>query len=256
MPVSRPHQTPPVLKRLALAGLLTLSVGVGGAAPALPSPPPAKGGSELPLSLPARVAALLPQSGELGQLMRLGSRITTVDLQRAVTDAGGNAAALRSVMTAVAKGQVPTYDARLNISRETFGRYIAFQPVLEGTGKVMRLTVNQDPRRVTLGAMPGAASILRGLSFDLKTGELQVPEGFIFKPAAISAVTAKDRSIDIRGGVQWNLNGYDPITQNGIYGQLSLYQVGSGQALLTFERMNMVRGIPGQKSSVMLSYAR
>lgn len=256
MPAFRARLTPLFPKSLALCGLLTLGeVGVS-AAPQLPPPTPVKAGSELPAALPARVAALLPQAGEQGQIMRLGSRIATVDLQRAVTEAGGNAAALRSVMTAVAKGQVPTYDARLNISRETFGRYVAFQPVLEGTGKTMRLALTQDARRITLGAMPGTASILRGLSFDLRTGELQVPEGFTFRPQAIAAVTARDRSIDIRGGVQWNLHGYDPIAQNGIAGQLNLYQVGHSQVLLTFKRMNMVRGIPGQPSEVMVSYTR
>lgn len=210
----------------------------------------------LPGTIAARVAALLPASDTHAQVMKLGSQIATLNLQQRVTSMGGSPAALKTVLASAARGQVPTYDARLGISREEFGRYLAFQPVLLPTGKTLKLSLLRTGQRVTLLDQTSNPAVLRGLVFDLKTGEVQVPEGFTFRPTALPASTAKDRSIDLRGGVQWNMRGYDPISQNGIRGQLSLYQLGSGQVLLSYDRTNMLRGVPGERAELLITYPR
>lgn len=215
---------------LALLSALTVA---GTALPVASSPP-------LPLS---RLAGLLPAVGEVAQVMRLETRLTIVDLQQRVIEVGGSPDALRTVLASKARGELPVYDARLGISKEEFGRYLAFQPVPIPTGKTVKMPVIREPSRVTLGDAPGLNGLLRGLSFDLKTGDLRVPEGFTFRPTTVQASSAPDRTVDIRGGYQWNLRGHNPDTQNGIRGQFNLYQLGSGQIMLTYKRTSLVRGV-------------
>lgn len=214
----------------------------------IPQPP------AMPLNLGTqKLSALLPQPGQSAQVMKLGSRLAIVDLQKRVVDTGGSREALQKVLEQAAWGQVPSYDERLNISRAEFGKYLAFQPVLMPTGKSVKLNLSRDATRVTFGDV-GAGIPLRGLSFDLKSGELRVPEGFSFLPVPVAPNTAPDRSLDIRGGYQWNLRGYSAETQNGLSGQLSLYQLGNGQTLLAFKRTSMVRGAVNE-AEVLLMYS-
>ena len=237
-----------LLPLVALLGLGTAGLG-GPGNQALAS-------AESPAALATRVATLLPAAEQTAQLVNRGARIATVNLQQRVTSVGGSPAALRMVLASAARGQVPSYDARLGITREEFGRYLAFQPVLVPSGKSLKLPLLRTPQRLTFPEQPGVPALLRGLSFDLRSGEVEVPEGFTFKPVRVPASTASDRSIDLRGGVQWNLHGYDPISQNGIHGQLSLHQLGSNQVLLTYHRTNMLRGVPGEEAEILLTYFR
>ncbi len=219
-----------ILPALALLSALTVA---GSALPAQ---------SVAAVSL-SRLPGLLPGVGETAQVMRLETRLTVVDLQQRVIEVGGSPDALRAVLASTARGEVPVYDMRLGISKEEFGRYLAFQPVPAPTGKTVKMPVIREPTRVTLGDAPGLNGLLRGLSFDLKTGELRVPEGFSFKPTAVQVSSAPDRTVDIRGGYQWNLRGHNPDTQNGIRGQFNLYQLGSGQIMLTYKRTSLVKGV-------------
>lgn len=239
--------------------LLTLLTGLGSAGQhgAALLPAVGSGASEVSgLSVAARVVALLPRNESSAQVVSMGSQIATVNLQQRVTSVGGSPAALKTVLASIARGQQPSYDSRLGITRSEFTRYLAFQPTLVSSGKTVHLSLLRSAQRLTLLEMPGAAGILRGLSFNLKTGELQVPEGFTFSAVPLAASTAKDRSIDLRGGVCWMMRGYDPVSQNGIQGQLQLYQLGNDQTLLTYSRTSMLRGIPSEKAEVMLTYAR
>ncbi len=237
-----------LLPLVALLGLGTAGLGGPGTS--------ALASAELPAALAARVMALLPGPEQTVQVVKRGSRIATVNLQQHVTSVGGSPAALRTVLASAARGQVPSYDARLGITREQFGAYLAFQPVLVPSGKSLKLPLLRTSQRLTFPEQSSVPALLRGLSFDLRSGEVQVPEGFSFKPVRVSASTATDRSIDLRGGVQWKMHGYDPISQNGIHGQLSLHQLGSGQVLLTYQRTNMLRGVPGEEAEILLTYSR
>lgn len=232
----------------SLSPLAALVCGVS----AYASAPPA-----LPSGASAKLSALLPNSGQTVQIMKLESKLTIVNLQRKVLQAGGSPDALRIVMASLAKGEKPSYDARLNISKEEFAKYLAFQPVLAPTGKNMKLAVVRDSNRVTF-TDSDTNGVLRGLSFDLKSGELRVPEGFSFKALAVIPSTAPDRSIDIRSGFQWNLLGYSAETQSGIRGQVSLYQLGDGQAVLSYRRTSsLVHGVfNNNESEILVRYER
>lgn len=200
-------------------------------------------------NLGAQIAALLPARAQRVQLMELSSRLATVDLQQHVTNVGGSPEALKVVMASVARGVSPAYDKRLGISREDFGRYIAFQPMFLDTRRSIKLPCRRSRHRLNIGVVQGAGSVLSGLAFDFKTGELRVPEGFVAQaePIQVNMQLSEDDEdnkdrIHIERGYQWNLAAYDPESQNGIKGQLNLYLLKGEQVVLTYKRFNMLKG--------------
>lgn len=228
-----------------LGSLVTAQASVPGALP--PGTVPAG---------PVRLSGLLPASNQTAQVMRSGAKITIVNLQNRVVSLGGSREALQMVMAQVARGEMPSYDPRLGISKEEFTKYLAFQTTLESTGRSMKLAVSRDPARVLFSDV-AANGLLRGLSFDLRSGELRVPEGLTFRALSVDPSTAPDRSIDLRGGFQWNLKGYNAETQSGINGQLSLFQLGEGQSLLVYKRLSsLIHGTMNTTTSeIILRYS-
>lgn len=188
-----------------------------------------------------KVAQLLPTPNQLAQIMELGSQVAVVELSKHVQKAGGNPEVLRSVIASVSRG-APNYDARLGISREEFMRYVTFQPDIMPTGRRVRLPLRRLGNRLMIADVRGEAGILRGLSFNLITGELQVPEGVIVKPVPLYVNPKTDHSVNIQGGFKWNLSFYNANTQNGIKGQLGLYKVGDDQVILVYKRFSMIKG--------------
>ncbi|WP_245872806.1 hypothetical protein [Deinococcus planocerae] len=239
-----------VAPRLLLQPLLALAVTVTGTlALAGTASLPAPG------TWAAKLGALLPQPGQAVQLMEQRPRLTLVELQQRVTRVGGSPDALRAVMMSAAKGQKPTYDERLGLTREEFERYLVFQPVLATTGKVLKLPLTREGNRLRFGDAPGLGGVLRGLVLDLTTGELRTPEGFATKPRAILANTAPDRILDIRGGYEWVVKGNSPVTQNGVNGQLQLLQLTGGQVIFSYYRLSMLHGTI-QEGGVVFGYTR
>lgn len=230
---------------LAVAGLSLLPWACAAAPTALPA-------SALP-----RLTALLPGSGQTAQIMKMGSRLALVDLQRRVVNVGGSRQALQTVMASAARGEAPAYDPRLGLSREEFSRYVAFQPVLMGTGKFVKLAVVRDAFRLTFSDAP-ANSVLRGLSFDLRSGDLRVPEGFVFRGMQVIPSAAATRDIDIRSAFIWNVRAFNAEAQNGVHGQVSLYQLGDGQVLLGYHRLSsLVHGVfNNTESELIVKYTR
>lgn len=232
---------------LALFGFLT-----GGATlPAMQASLPPSAGSVTA----AHIASLLPQSGQVVQIMKLGSRLTVVDLQERVMAAGGSREALQKVLAVISGGGVPTYDERLGITRAEFRKYIAFQPILVGTGKVLKIPLTNDGTRLTFGDAPGLNGLFKGVSFDLKTGDLRVPEGFVARPQAVNPSSAPDRTVDIRGGFLWNLKAYNASTRSGINGQMQLFQLASGQVILGYRRTSILKDVVNE-GELLLSYQR
>lgn len=203
----------------------------------------------------AKLAGLLPQPGQVVQLLGQRPSLTLVELQRQVTRAGGSPDALRAVMVSAAKGQKPSYDERLGISRVEFERYLVFQPVLVPTGKSVKLPLTREGTRLRFGDVPGLGGVLRGLVLDLATGELRTPEGFATKPRPVPASNAPDRTLDIRGGLEWAVKGNSPVTQNGVNGQLQLLQLAGGQVIFSYYRLSMLHGTINE-GGVTLSYTR
>lgn len=238
----------PLLTLLALTGG-AVSGGLAASSPARPS---------LPTGLPGKLAALLPQPGQVAQLMEQRSaRVVSLELQQRVALANGSREALFALLASAARGEPLKYDQRLGITQEEFQRYtryMVFQPTLVPTGKSVRLNLNRDGTLLKFGEAAGLPGLLRGVVIDLNSGELRTPEGFSAKPRTVAASTAPDRSIDIRGGLEWNVRGNNPVTQNGINGQMQLLQLPE-KVVLIYTRFSMLKGRTSE-GTVILGYTR
>jgi hypothetical protein len=173
-----------------------------------------------------------------------------------VTNVGGSPDALRTVIVNVSQGKAPVYDARLGITQDEFKRYLVFQQSLAPSGKSLKLPLTRDTSRLTFGDAVGMKGILKGVTIDLKTGELRVPEGFSTRPSAVtpSASPSADR-LDVKLGYQWNVRANDPVTQNGINGELTLLMLSNGQIILSYNRLSMLRGRIDE-GELILGYTR
>ncbi|WP_245558009.1 hypothetical protein [Deinococcus apachensis] len=240
-----------LLTLITLGGAAVTGRPVEAAGTTIPSLP------ALPAAWQAKLAGLAPKPGQVVQLMEQRPSLALVGLQQRVTIAGGSREALSAVMASVQKGDRPAYDERLNISREEFQQYLVFQPVLTPSGRSLKLPVTREGNRLKFGDVPGLRGVLRGLTLDLVTGELRTPEGFTGKPRLVTASTAPDRSIDIRGGFVWSVKGTNPATQNALDGQLQLLQLPGSQVILSYSRTSILHGrISEGDGPVILRYSR
>jgi len=214
-----------------------------------------QGSTPLPAGWQAKLAALLPQAGQTTQILERRSSLSLFELQRRVTNVGGSPDALRTVIVTVSQGKAPVYDARLGITQDEFKRYLVFQQSLAPSGKTLKLPVTRDNVRLTFGDTAGMNGVLRGVSIDLKTGELRVPEGFSTRPSAVMPSTNPDRTLDVKLGYQWRVRANDPVTQNGVNGELTLLLLNSGQIILSYNRLSMLRGRIDE-GELILGYTR
>lgn len=213
-----------------LLGLLWVAQGSG---VSTPTPP-------LPVGWQGKLASLLPETGENAALLQWRPSLSTVQLQIMVARAGGSPEALQQVIISASKGIRAPYDARLGITEEQYRNYLVFQSSLTPTGKTLKLPVLRDTTHLTFGDAPLLNGVLKGLTIDLKTGELHVPEGYSARPVALVGSTAPDRSMDVKTGFQWTVQGSNATVGNGIRGTLMLLHLGSGQVVLIYKRTSML----------------
>ncbi|UQN07305.1 hypothetical protein [Deinococcus sp. QL22] len=214
-----------------------------------------QGSTPLPAGWQAKLASLLPQAGQATQILERRSSLSLFELQRRVTNVGGSPDALRTVIVTVSQGKAPAYDARLGITQDEFKRYLVFQQSLAPSGKSLKLPVTRDNGRLTFGDTAGMNGVLRGVSIDLKTGELRVREGFSARPNAVTPSSSSADRLDVKLGYQWNLRANDPVTQNGIRGQFTLLLLNSGQIILSYDRFSMFKGSLNE-GELILGYTR
>ncbi|MBB5234380.1 hypothetical protein [Deinococcus budaensis] len=229
----------------ALSGAALMSASVR-AAPSIPA---------LPAGWPSRMAAMLPQPGQSVQPMEWRSSGLTVELPQRVAQLGGDREALRAALTKVARGELPEYDQRLGISRAEFDSYLVFQSSLAPVGKRLKLPLTREGNRLKFGDASGLGGVLRGLVLDLTTGELRTPEGFGGRPQPFTPLTDQERRLAVRSGLEWNIRGNNPYTQNGVKATLRLLHLASGQFVLDYDRFSMLRGATSQ-GRVILQYTR
>lgn len=231
---------------LALGGVV-VTPGTVRAAPA---------NTALPSGWLPRLAALLPQPGQSVQVMEWRAGGLIVTLSSRVARIGGDPEALRLVLSKVARGEMPTYDHRLGISREEFDSYVLFVPTLASTGKRIKLPVTREGSRLRFGDLTGLNGVLRGLEIDLLTGELRGPEGFSGKPQPFTANNGQERALSVLSGFEWNVRGNNPYTQNGINATVQLLQLKGGQIVLSVSRFSMLNGFRTSDGTVILQYSR
>lgn len=210
--------------------------------------------SPLPGGWQGKLAAMLPLPGQNAVLLARGTTVNIVELGRRVATVGGDRAAYEDLLAEVSRGADPEYNERLGISREEFKRYLVFQPTLVATTKTVRLPVTRDSARVMFGDVAGLGGVLKGVSIDLRSGDMTTPEGFTAKIAAYKP-NPTDRTLDVRSGFQWKIRDNDIKTFSGINGTLNLWLLGSGQIVLTYERNSMIRNVTS-KGEIMLGYTR
>ncbi|PTA67679.1 hypothetical protein C8263_11235 [Deinococcus arcticus] len=214
-----------------MSGLLVAGYGFGASSAPVPSP--------LAPSLLTRLSALLPQTAQPVTLLTRRSSISTVQLELRVASVGGDPAVLRQIAVSAARGVPPVYDERLNITREEFKKYVVFQETLASTGKTFRLSVTRDAGRVTFGDGPSMNGVLRGVSVDLKTGEMRSPEGFSARPVSVPPNDDPSRGLEVRTGFQWRIFG-NGSAGRAVNGTLSLLQLNSGRIVLAYTRNSML----------------
>ena len=194
-------------------------------------------------SVRSRLTAMLPVPGTVAQIMEPKSGISVVELQRRVSECGGDLKVLASVVGQIQSSGVPSYDERLCLSRAEFQRLLIFRPTLEQSGRTVRLSMIRDAGRVVFTDAQGSAPTLRGLVIDLNSGELSTAEGFSAHPNVIQRSPAQDTTgLGISGGFVWDVRGNNPRTQNALNGHLSLLQASGGQVLLSYSRVSIQKG--------------
>ncbi|WP_221090512.1 hypothetical protein [Deinococcus aquaedulcis] len=231
-----------------VSGLLVAGHGFG--ASSAPSP------ASLSPALLTKLSALLPQTAQPVTLLERRASISTVQLEVQVASAGGDPAVLRQIAVSAARGIKPVYDERLNISREEFKKYVVFQETLASTGKSFRLAVTRDATRVTFGDGPSMNGVLRGVSIDLKTGEMRSPEGFGARPVPVPPNTDPSRGLEVRAGFQWRVFGTNVAQGRGLNGTLSLLQLSSGRIVLAYNRISMMDNKVGDRAELIVDYTR
>ncbi|GGK28201.1 hypothetical protein GCM10008955_22450 [Deinococcus malanensis] len=198
---------------------------------------------------------MLPQTSQTVVLMERRSSLSLVDLSLRVINVGGDPQALNQVMASAQRGEMPTYSERLGISKKEFLSYVVFQPTLAATNRTIRMSVSRDSHRVLFGDAPGMNGILKGVSIDLRTGEMRGPEGFSAKATSVAPSDAADRLLDVKSGFQWNIRGNNSATGNGVRGVLNLLQLSNGDIILSYSRNSMLHSIT-TKGELIVRYHR
>ena len=225
-----------------LLGVLPMAAQSGGT-----SPTPLMAGWQ------SRLAALLPVPGQTASLMKRQPTLDIYDLTIRVANVQGSREALNKVLSDYQSGVQPTYDERLGITREEFKRILVIQEELASSGRTLRLPVTRDNTRVAFGDVAGLDGILRGVSIDLRTGEMRGPEGYTARPISVAPNTATDSRLPVKLGFQWKVLGNDSKLGNGVKGTLNLLQLDGGRIILSYTRTSMISN-KITRGEVILSY--
>lgn len=165
-------------------------------------------------------------------------------------------ALLEDFVASVRLGRVPPYDPRFGVTPEEYARMVVFRNTLSPTTRSVKLNVTRTERKVTFGQATGAEA-LRGISLDLMTGEMRLPEGYVAKPHAVQVSAELDGTgLGARSGWGWKFQGSDPKTFNAIDASVSLMRLSSGSIVLTYNRISIVKGRLQPEVQLYLTYAR
>ncbi len=206
----------------------------------------------------SKFAPLLPQSGQIAQVMETRARFSLTEVRRRVLGVGGDQRVLEQMLISAQRGLPPVYDQRLKISEADFRRYLVIQQELQPSGKTVRLSVLRDASRLLFGDA-GGTSLLRGISLDLSSGEMRFPEGFTARPEALvisaAQAAAADDPLGKRSGYVWTVRGSNPVTQTALSGHFALLSLSDGSVLISYNRNGILKGNFGS-GNLILSFNR
>ncbi|WP_148234844.1 hypothetical protein [Deinococcus maricopensis] len=201
----------------------------------------------------ARLTALLPASGQAARVMEWRTTAAGVALiqDRLATTAPN---LLDNFAASVRVGKVPPYDPRYGVTPEEYARLVVFRNTLATTGRSVKLNVTRTDRKLTFGQAAGAEA-LRGISLDLVSGEMRLPEGYVARPHAVQVSADVDGTgLGARSGWGWKFQGSDPKTFNAIDASVSLMRLSSGSVVLTYNRISIVKGRLQPEVQLYLTY--
>ncbi|AWN22398.1 hypothetical protein DKM44_03410 [Deinococcus irradiatisoli] len=206
----------------------------------------------------SKLAPLLPQSGQLAQVMETRPKFSMTEVRRRVMDVGGDQQVLQQMLSSAERGVAPQYDKRVKISEADFQRYLVIQQELQPNGKIVRLSVTRSSTQLTFGDAGGTA-LLRGIILDLVNGDMRFPEGFSAKPEALVITAAQAQAADDplgpRSGYVWKVRGSNPTTQTALNGHFALLALSDGSVLISYNRNGILRGAVGT-GNLILSFSR
>ncbi len=235
----------PLTSTLLTAFRLGLSLLVlGQVSQGQPGPTTAPANVTPDVALRSRLAAVVPVPGVVAQFLqqRTETAVIELQLQQQVALAGGDLKVLANMVSQMQQGNLPKYDPRIRIPQAALQRYIVFRNTLDYTSRSVKLNLTRNGNRLTFGDAPGA-SILRGLSIDLSSGELFTQDNFSARPIMIQVSPLQDRTgLGASSGVAWNVKGSNPKSFNALQGHLSLLLYTGGQVLLSYQRVALING--------------
>ncbi len=201
-----------------------------------------------------KLSPLLPQSGQVAQVMETRPKFSITEIRRRVLDLGGNPQVLDQVLISVQRGAALRYDKSINISESNFHKLLIFQQTLQGSGRVVKLSVQFTGNRLTFGDL-GGTPLLRGISLDLSTGEMHFPEGFSASPEAFvitaAEATKADDPLGKRSGYVWKVLGNNAVTQTALKGSFFLLGLSDGSVLISYNRNGILHGRSGTGSQIL-----
>lgn len=194
--------------------------------------------------LRARLLAMLPDSAQSAQVLEYTQDPEYAALQERVDFAMRQDPLWFRDYLAQYQGQsrIP-YNPKFGVNEREYLRYIGdcCRGVrLTKNGKAVRLSISRSGNKVTFQG-GGGADGLRGLTLDIVTGELRVPEGFSARPHPI---IANDNALGLqpRKGWGWQITNSKASSRMSMWAGFSLLQFQNGTVLLSYHRQTSVGG--------------
>ncbi|PYE53533.1 hypothetical protein [Deinococcus yavapaiensis] len=205
----------------------------------------------LPSDVRSRLAALLPDSGQSAQVMSLVRDSNWLALQRKLQQAIAQDTRWFDEYRRVnATATDLPWNAKFGLSRdewEAFNKDSGWRFIRTVPAQTVRVAFQRVGNRVTFLGTSGAEG-LDGLSLDLSSGEMRLPEGYTTKPYSVDITVRNGRDTksgyvdpfgQSRRGLAWKFVVMNSTTQVSAY--VHLLQLENGSVVLSYDRSVGVR---------------
>jgi|GEM_PF-5974705 len=208
--------------------------------------------------LRSRLLALVPDTTQAAEILKWGVDPEIVVIRERITQAVRQDPAWFRDYSDLFPGRTPPYHPKFGVSEGEYRRLLTESGVrLLKTGGAARVTVTVTSTRVTFQGGTNGAEVLKGITLNLTTGELRVPEGFTAKPHSVSVNGQNDNvGLPSRTGWGWSIVGTNAQTKTVVRANLSLLQLETGEVLLAYNRASSVNHKPQPEVDLNLLYTK
>lgn len=186
----------------------------------------------------SRMLAMLPENAQNAEVMAWVPDPEVVAIKERIRQAQQQDPRwFREYAAEHADDPVPPWHPKFGVTESEYARTLSPDWLhLEKTGKQVRLFLSRTGNKVVFQGGPGAEA-LRGLTLDVSTGEVRIPEGFSAKPRTVD-LSEKDDHIGLgaRKGWGWSFEGVNLKTHVAVKANLNLLQLASGGVVLAYNR--------------------